>query len=103
MAELFASGRIVDLILGFTVLEGIVLVAWRRRSGCGLAAADVLGMLLPGVCLLLALRCTMIGAWWGWTAAWLLASLATHLADLGRRRAGSRPQTISATEKPPER
>lgn len=102
MAELFASGRIVDLILGFTMLEGVVLVAWRRSTGCGLAAGDVLSMLLPGMCLLLALRCTMSGAWWGWTAACLLASLVTHLADLGSRQAGSRVQTIPP-EKPPER
>lgn len=102
MADLFASGRIVDLILGFTLLEGIVLVAWRRGTGRGLAIADVLSMLLPGICLLLALRCTMTGAWWGWTAACLLASLVTHLADLGRRRAGMSTQTIPP-EKPPER
>lgn len=102
MAELFATGRIVDLIIGFTVLEGIALMAWRRRSGRGLATADVLSMLLPGMCLLLALRCTMTDAWWGWTAACLLASLVTHLADLGRRRAGSSTQTIPP-EKPPER
>jgi hypothetical protein len=102
MAELFASGRIVDLILGFTVLEGIALLAWRRKTGRGLAAPDVLSMLLPGMCLLVALRCTMVGAWWGWTATCLLASLVTHLADLGRRRSGSHTQTI-APEKPPER
>lgn len=102
MADLFASGRIVDLILGFTVLEGIVLLAWLHRTARGPAAADVLSMLLPGMCLLFALRCTMTGAWWGWTAASLLAALVTHLADLGRRLAVAPTQTFPP-EKPPER
>jgi len=85
MSELFASGRIVDLILAFAVLEGAVLAVWRRTAGHDHAVADVVVALLPGVCLLLALRCTIVGADWIWTAAWLLAALVTHLADLARR------------------
>jgi hypothetical protein len=88
MAEMFASGRIVDLILAFTVLEGIALAGYRRWTGRGLAAAGVARTLLPGMCLLLALRAALMGAWWGWIAACLLAALVTHLVDLGLRRAG---------------
>ncbi len=87
MGELFVSGRIVDLILGFTALEGIALVTYHRMTRRGLDSAEVLSMLLPGVCLLLALRFSMTGAWWGWIATSLFASLVTHLADLGRRHA----------------
>jgi hypothetical protein len=85
MSELFASGRIVDLILVFALLEGALLAAWRRAAGHDHAVADVASTLLPGACLLLALRCTMVGADWIWTAVWLLAALVTHLADLARR------------------
>jgi NhaP-type Na+/H+ or K+/H+ antiporter len=85
MSELFASGRIVDLILAFAAFEGALLAVWRRATGHDHAVADVATALLPGVCLLLALRCTMVGAAWIWTAAWLLAALVTHLVDLARR------------------
>lgn len=85
MGDLFASGRIVDLIVGFTVLEGAVLVAWRRAHGHRGAVADVVSVLLPGLFLLLALRCSIAGTDWLWTAACLLAALMTHLADLARR------------------
>lgn len=86
MDDWFASGRMVDLVLAFAVLEGVVLVAWRRAAGHEHAVADVASVLLPGVCLLLALRCTIGGADWIWTATCLLAALVTHLADLVRRR-----------------
>lgn len=88
VAELFASGRIVDLILGLTVLEGIALVIHRRRTGRGLAAAGVIHALVPGIFLLLALRTVLAGAWWVWTAACLLAAFVTHLMDLRHRKRG---------------
>lgn len=101
MSELFASGRIVDLILAFAVLEGAALAVWRRAAGHDHALADVAAALLPGACLLLALRCTMVGADWIWTAAWLLAALVTHLADLARRWLAA-PQRAIAPEGSPE-
>lgn len=85
MSELFATGRIVDLILGFMAVEGLALAILRRRIGRGLALADVAANLLSGFCLLLALRAALVGAWWGWTALALAAALTAHLADLKRR------------------
>lgn len=85
MSELFATGRIVDLILGFMAVEGLALAILRRRTGRGPALADVAANLLSGFCLLLALRAALVGAWWGWTALALAAALAAHLADLKRR------------------
>ena len=83
MSELFASGRIVDLILGLVAVEALALVALGRRRG--IAGLDVAAALLPGVALMLALRAALTGAWWAWVAAWLAASLVAHLADLARR------------------
>ncbi|HEX8373858.1 MAG TPA: hypothetical protein VF606_01615 [Geminicoccaceae bacterium] len=85
MEALFTNGRIVDLILGLTVLEAVALVAFHRRTGRGVALADLLANLLAGVCLLLALRAALLGAWWGWIALCLSASLVAHLIDLRRR------------------
>jgi hypothetical protein len=85
MLNLFATGRIVDLILAFTAIEAALLVAWHRRSGRGPAPADLLSNLMSGVCLMLALRGALVGAWWGWIAAGLLAALVAHLFDLQRR------------------
>jgi hypothetical protein len=85
VTELFATGRIVDLVLALMVLEGIVLVAYHRTTGRGLAPVGLLANLLAGVCLLLALRAALIGASWRWIALALAAALLAHLADLWRR------------------
>jgi hypothetical protein len=85
VAGLFASGRIVDLILGLTLLEGLLLALYHRRTGRGVAPADLVPNLLAGACILLAARGALVGAWWGWVALALAGSLVAHLADLGRR------------------
>ena len=41
VSTLFATGRIVDLILAFTAIEAACLVAWHRRAGRGPAPADL--------------------------------------------------------------
>ena len=85
MAALFASGRIVDLILVLTVLEGVALAWWRRRTGRGPPTTALFGNILAGVCLLLALRVALTGGWWGWIALALFAGLLAHVFDLSRR------------------
>ena len=85
MAELFASGRIVDLILLLVVIEVMALALVRAKSARGLALRDLLGGLAPGVFLLLALRSTMMLSGWSVTAFWLAIAFAAHVADLSRR------------------
>jgi len=84
MRELYVSGRIVDLVLGF-VVEVIVLTVRRWLTGRGLGAVDLAAQLLAGVMLLGAVRCALVGADWRWTAAFLTASAPAHLFDLVRR------------------
>ncbi|MFO1074986.1 MAG: hypothetical protein U1E17_20290 [Geminicoccaceae bacterium] len=86
--SLFATGRIVDLMLAFTLVEAVVLMLWRWRTGRGPAPDELFVNLLSGVCLMLALRAALIDAWWGWIACWLVAALLAHLLDLRRRWAG---------------
>jgi hypothetical protein len=85
MASLFATGHVVDLVLALTAIEAILVVAYHGRTGRGVAPAEFLGNLLSGVWLMLALRCALVGAWWGWIALCLVGSLVAHLADLRRR------------------
>jgi hypothetical protein len=84
MAAFFTSGHAVDVVLAVVVIEFAVLSLRRpKRSG---GTVDRMLALLPGVCLLLALRASLVGAAWPWIAGALAASLPLHLADLARRR-----------------
>lgn len=85
MAEFFASGRVVDLILGLMLLEGLALsVLWRRR-GCGVLPLALWVNLAAGGAMLLAVRAALTGASWVWVWIPLLLALLMHLADLGAR------------------
>ncbi|CAN5844656.1 hypothetical protein BH11PSE3_BH11PSE3_11450 [soil metagenome] len=85
MTNFFADGTAVDLILLLMLVEALVLVVYHRRTGRGIAAGDLVGLLLAGAFLLLALRAALTGSSWTSIALWLVASLAAHLADLVRR------------------
>jgi multisubunit Na+/H+ antiporter MnhE subunit len=80
MEAFVQTGLLADFLLVVLVLEGAWLVLARRRTLAGTAAA-----LLPGACLVLALRFALTGAPWWWTAAAVAASLPFHLWDLRRR------------------
>ena len=82
MATWFASGRIVDAILVLVVIEAIVLLALRQRTGRGPAPVQLLCNLGSGAALMLAVRAALVQAPWPVVAGWMLASLAAHLADL---------------------
>jgi hypothetical protein len=86
LASLFASGRVVDLILAVMAGEFLWLV-WRGGpAGRGSRALDLVLALGPGALIALALRCALTGLAWPWIAAFLTLSLPLHLADLRRRR-----------------
>lgn len=85
MEWLVRSGHVADVILVCLVLEGALLLAWRRFAGRGPGVADILAILLPGAFLVLALRFALTGAPWPLVPAMLVAALAAHLVDLVRR------------------
>ena len=85
LAEFFSSGLAADLVLAVMFLEGCVLCWVRRQGGRGFSPRTIIISLLPGACLVLALRGALVGAWWGWIALALFASLLAHLADLRQR------------------
>lgn len=89
VAELFASGHMVDIILALMVVQGIAIIGLRKLGWAFITPRDYLFTALPGACLLLALRSALVDAHWTLTAGWLLAGLVTHLLELWQRsRAG---------------
>ena len=86
MDQLFTNGRIVDIIIAFMALEGIALVVYRKVFARGLRTYDIVSVLIPGLCLLLALRAALLESQWPFIAVWLLAALIAHLGDLWRRQ-----------------
>ena len=83
---LFASGRIIDLILLVVLAEALALAVWPRLRG-RMRLIDVAGLLLPGVMLMLAVRAALTGAPYTMTAAMLAAAFVFHILDVARRRA----------------
>ena len=79
MAALFASGRVIDLILLFIVVECALLALLRHEA---LRLRDLLANILSGAALMLAVRSALVGAEWVWVAACLAGALVAHLADL---------------------
>ena len=85
MRELFASGRVIELILGFMVVEAVVLGIYHRRSGRGVRPLDLALNLAAGALLLLALRVALVDPDPLAPAPYLAVALFAHLADLARR------------------
>lgn len=83
----FVSGRIIDVILAIVVLEAILLWLLRRFTGRGLGLVEIVGLLLSGVFLILAVRAALTGAAWSVVSLLLLLSFAAHLWELSRRLA----------------
>lgn len=82
MADAFAGGWIIDIILGVMALEAVALIALRRTTARGPSPLEIIVSLAAGVCLLIALRTALTGGPWQWIAAALAASLVAHLSDL---------------------
>jgi len=87
--ELLRSGALIDVAIACIGLELLALLGVRRLRG-GLRTADVVGQLLAGAFLLMAVRCAVRGEDPRWTLALITASLPAHVYDLVRRVHGAR-------------
>jgi hypothetical protein len=99
LAAAFADGSLLALIALLVFFEAILLIWLWRSRGVGVAPRELLGNLVSGACLMLAVRAALLDAPWQQVAAWLLSSLLAHLADLAlrwRRRARSAAEPSSA-------
>ena len=85
MSDLFASGRLVDIILLIVAIEAVALGLYWRATGKGVAPADLLPNLIAGGCLLLALRLVIANADWRAVCAVLAAAGIASAIDISRR------------------
>ncbi|MGD1982440.1 MAG: hypothetical protein PVF93_00890 [Chromatiaceae bacterium] len=83
--ELVTSGRIVDLMLIFILLEVVAIQLIRRYTGAGIAILPLLTNIGAGGSVMLALRAQITGAGWHWVAILLLSALVFHVIDLWQR------------------
>lgn len=85
MEQLFSGARLVELVIVITLVEGLALAWYHRRTRRGVRPRDYGLNLLSGLCLMLALRSALVGAGTLWMACWLLAAGLFHGTDLWRR------------------
>ena len=75
----------VEFVILFTLIEGLVLAWWFRRSGHGVRPREFLANMVSGLCLMFALRSALAqGGEWA-VLGWLVAAGAAHATDLWRR------------------
>ena len=82
---LFASGRIVDIILVLMLVEGVALGLIYRQRGRGIPLAQAALNLAAGASLMLVAREALTGATWPVMAASLMLALFAHVLDLVQR------------------
>lgn len=85
LQSLITTGRIVDVMLAFVVLEIIVLGLYRRATGDGIPMPKLLVNIGAGTSIMLALRAALTNADWKWIAAWLVCGLLFHSSDIALR------------------
>jgi hypothetical protein len=86
LKEIFASGHVVDIALVFIAVEFVVLTLRVPKGARGARIVTLVHALGPGVCLMMGLRCALIGTSPLWIAFWLAASLPLHIWDVVSRR-----------------
>jgi hypothetical protein len=85
MTDLFATGKVVDLILVLMIAETLVLAGYHHLTGRGISTVPLLTNMAAGACLLLALRAALAGGSWSVIAIALSAALGMHALDLRSR------------------
>jgi hypothetical protein len=80
--ELFASGRVIDILVAFMLIECVALIVWRRQTGSGPSVSALVTNLAAGAALMLSLRAALVGSPWQIISLWLILGLLAHAADL---------------------
>ena len=79
------GGGLIDTIIAITLLEVAALLVYHYQTKRGLAPRDYLLNVVSGLCLMLALRCTVQASPWYVIALFLMAAGVAHVADIALR------------------
>lgn len=85
MQELWSNGRWIDLALGFTLAEVLLLGVWVQITGRYAWFRAYLLNLGSGLCLMFALRTSLNDSGWQLPMMWLALSGVLHGVDLWSR------------------
>lgn len=85
METLLNGSALIDVVILATLVEWAALTALWKHRGRGVPPGILSWMLLPGLCLMLAVRSAMLGAPWYWLALLLMVAGLAHLVDLRGR------------------
>lgn len=85
LEDLITSGRIVDIMIAFVIVEIVFLLIYERRTGRGVAPYSLLVNVGAGGSLMLGLRAVFSDADWTIIAACLVAALVFHTLDIIQR------------------
>ncbi len=77
--------QLIDAVIVFTLIECLLLLAYHRSTGKGVAPRDFLANMAAGLCLMLALRCLAADLGVAWVVLCLLAAGVAHGVDIMRR------------------
>ncbi|MFM8518506.1 MAG: hypothetical protein ACKODA_11630 [Nevskiaceae bacterium] len=82
LAAAFDNGSLLLAIVVLIALEGLGLYWLEQRGRSPLRLREVLGNLVSGAALMLAVRAALLDQSWTVVAAWLLCALLAHVTDL---------------------
>lgn len=85
LEDIYQTPWVVDIAIGFILIETAALWAFQRITGRGLAIQDFLLTVLSGLSLMLALRCALTPGLWPGMALFLITAGLAHGADLRAR------------------
>ena len=76
------SGGLIDTIIAITLLEVSILLIYHHQTKRGLRPGDYLLNITSGLCLMLALRCGLVGSSWQMVPVFLFGAGLAHIADI---------------------
>jgi hypothetical protein len=85
LEDLFAGGRILDIVLVVMIIEAVLVAGFAFKRSWRRKAVPVFWGVLPGIFLVLGARALLNQAPWGWAGLWLTLALVAHGIDLVAR------------------